>query len=293
MPRLAKPLSAFSRISLMPSNITSITTKKGGKAGSGVLKPAPIAQGGATSGIFGKAKAGPAGKHAPKLPPAVPATVSSATGGSTTVTGNASSTGNADSDNTGASHEDDDNVSASHEDDGNTSAGNASSENSGNASTVAGNGNAGNGNAGNGNSGNGNSGNAPAAVAPGMSVVTWMPPGLARKEEGGLPPGLARQEDGGVPQGLAGRLTGDFGLPPGLQQNLERRSVTLSREQSTLVPQENPRAALRLQMHRAAARYAAMSISTQFATAQNERAITAARSGPAPMQIFFGWLRIK
>ncbi|MDO9444084.1 MAG: hypothetical protein Q7K37_02130, partial [Dehalococcoidia bacterium] len=139
----------------------------------------------------------------------------------------------------------------------------------------------------------GNSGNTPAAAAPGMTVVTWMPPGLARKGDGGLPPGLARQEGGVLPPGLADRLTDDFGLPPGLQQILERRSVVLGREQATLAPRENPRAALRLQMHRAAARYAAMSVSTQFATTQNEWAINAARSGPAPMQIFFGWMRIK
>jgi len=129
-----------------------------------------------------------------------------------------------------------------------------------------------------------------------MTVVTWTPPGLARKiaEDGGLTPDLTDSltADFG-PTGLAGEPTDDFSLPAGLRQNVERRSVILSREQSTLAPLANPRTALRLQMQRAAARYAAMSVSTQFATAQNERAINAARSGPAPVKIFLGWLRIK
>ncbi|MDP2328932.1 MAG: hypothetical protein Q8M79_12715 [Dehalococcoidia bacterium] len=187
-----------------------------------------------------------------------------------------------------ASTGDNDSTSASTGDTGNSGNGNAAG-NSGSGNS--GSGNTANSNAGNGNAGNGNAGNTSTTVPPGMSVVTWMPPGLARKVDGGPPPGLAGPEEGVLPAGLADRLTDNFGLPPGLQQIRERRSVTLSREQSTLAPRENPRAALRLQMHRAAARYAAMSVSTQFATTQNERAINAARSGP--MQLFFGWLRIK
>ncbi len=172
---------------------------------------------------------------------------------------------------------------------GNTANGNASNagQGNGNASNAGqGNGNAGNAGQGNGNAGNagqgsGNASTPPRALPPGWSIVTWEPPGLTRKEDGGLPPGLAD------------RLTDDLGLPPGLSAASERGPVRISAEQSTGAPLANPRTALRLQMQRAATRYATMSALTQIAAAQNERAITASMGRPAPLDVFFGWLRIR